>query len=79
MFTNATVNSEEEHLREVFSAPESWQQDAFASAFGASSTWSEYDRATGVISEKADVGYLVRSAEGDSYARMRVVDFHFPT
>ncbi|MBY6033122.1 HmuY family protein [Marinobacter daepoensis] len=79
VFTNATVNSEEEHLREVFSAPESWQQDAFASAFGASSTWSEYDRATGVISEKADVGYLVRSAEGDSYARMRVVDFHFPT
>jgi heme-binding HmuY-like protein len=79
LFTNATANSEEEHLLGILEAPGSWQEDAFASAFGSSDTWSQYDFATGVISEAEDVGYLVRSAEGDSYARMRVVDFNFPT
>ncbi|WP_323751747.1 HmuY family protein [Marinobacter sp.] len=79
VFTNATANSEEEHLLGVFQEPDAWQQDAFYSAFGAADVWSTYDPATGVISEKEDVGYLVRSAEGDSYARMRVVDFNFPT
>jgi len=79
VFTNATANSEEEHLLGILEEPASWQEDAFASAFGASDAWSRYDSATGIISEKADVGYLVRSAEGDSYARMRVVDFNFPT
>jgi len=79
VFTNATANSEEEHLLGILEEPASWQADEFASAFGASDAWSQYDSATGIISEKADVGYLVRSAEGDSYARMRVVDFNFPT
>ncbi|MGP9832417.1 HmuY family protein [Marinobacter sp. NSM] len=79
MFTNATANSEQEHLLGILEEPASWQEDAFASAFGASDTWSQYDFSTGVISEADDVGYLVRSAEGNSYARMRVVDFNFPT
>jgi hypothetical protein len=79
VFTNATENSEEEHLLGIFQEPDAWQQDAFASAFGSSDTWSHYDHDTGLITEKDDVGYLVRSAEGDSYARMRVVDFSFPT
>lgn len=79
VFTNATANSEQEHLLGILEEPSAWQEDAFASAFGSSDTWSRYDFASGVISEKADVGFLVRSAEGDSYARMRVVDFNFPT
>ncbi|MCK0105009.1 HmuY family protein [Marinobacter sp. S0848L] len=79
VFTNATANSEEEHLRGEFQEPDAWQQDDFSSAFGAADVWSTYDRVTGVISEKDDIGYLVRSAEGDSHARMRVVDFNFPT
>ena len=79
MFTNATANSEEEHLLGMFEQPDEWIQDAFSSAFGSAYSWSQYDPGTGVIREKADVGYLVRSAEGESFARMRVVDFHFPT
>jgi len=79
VFTNATANSEQEHLLGILEAPGSWQEDAFASAFGSSDTWSQYDFATGVINEAEEVGYLVRSAEGNSYARMRVVDFNFPT
>ena len=79
VFTNATANSEQEHLLGIFGEPESWQEDDFASGFGSSDTWSQYDFATGVISAAEDVGYLVRSAEGNSFARMRVVDFNFPT
>lgn len=79
VFTNATVNSEEEHLRGTFSEPESWQQDAFSSAFGVASDWSEYNMSSGVIEAKPDVAYLVRSAEGSSYARMKVKEFNFPT
>lgn len=79
VFTNATANSEQEHLLGTFDEPANWQQDAFASAFGASDAWSQYDFATGVVSEIDDVGYLVRSAESNSYARMRVVNFNFPT
>ncbi|MGC8120763.1 HmuY family protein [Marinobacter sp. VGCF2001] len=79
VFTNATANSEEEHLRGPFSEPESWQQDAFSSAFGGSDNWSEYNMTNGVIEAKAEVAYLVRSAEGNSYARMKVKDFNFPT
>jgi len=78
VFTNATANSEEEHLLGILEAPGSWQEDAFASAFGAADSWSVYGEG-GVITHKEDVGYLVRSAEGDSYARMRVVEFDFPT
>lgn len=78
VFSNANQNSEEEHLLGQFSEPGEWQQDGFSSAFGESANWSIYG-AGGVISEKPDVAYLVRSAEGDSYARMRVVDFNFPT
>ncbi|WP_150910804.1 HmuY family protein [Marinobacter halotolerans] len=87
---NLTPNSEQEHLLGILEEPESWQEDAFVSAFGGPDTWSTYtdDRtaaenpsgpAAGEVNEKPDVGYLVRSAEGDSYARMRVADFYFPT
>lgn len=79
VFTNATPDSEQEHLLGILEEPDSWQKDSFASAFGEGDTWSQYDSATGVITHKDDVGYLVRSAEGDSFARMRVVDFNFPT
>ncbi|HLV78409.1 MAG TPA: HmuY family protein [Marinobacter sp.] len=78
VFINATVNSEEEHLLGRFDEPSNWQEDAFSSAFGASTSWSVYGDG-GVISALPDVAYLVRSAEGNSYARMKVVDFSFPT
>lgn len=83
VFTNATINSEEEHLHGIFEEPVSWQEDAFVSAFGGWEAWSVYTGgegpSAGDVNEAPDVGYLVRSAEGNSYARMRVVDFYFPT
>tara|TARA_R110001599_G_scaffold127137_1_gene300310 strand:+ start:2526 stop:3668 length:1143 start_codon:yes stop_codon:yes gene_type:complete len=75
-FVGATADGELDHLADSFPVPESWTSDGVVYAFG--DGWSAYG-AGGVISEVPDIGYLVRSGEGDSYARMRVVDFDFPT
>ncbi|RBW48759.1 HmuY family protein [Marinobacter sp. F3R11] len=75
-FVGATADGELDHLKDSFPAPESWISDDVVYAFG--DGWSVYGDG-GVISEVPDIGYLVRSAEGDSYARMRIVDFNFPT
>ncbi|MGO1500927.1 MAG: HmuY family protein [Marinobacter sp.] len=77
-FVGATADGELDHLRDSFPEPANWEPDGVVYAFGDAEDWSVYG-AGGVISEVPDIGYLVRSAEGDSYARMRVVDFDFPT
>lgn len=77
-FIGATADGELDHLKDSFSepGPDSWVSDGVVYAFG--DGWSVYG-AGGVISEEPDIGYLVRSDSGDSYARMRLVDFDFPT
>ncbi|MDO6822699.1 HmuY family protein [Marinobacter sp. 1_MG-2023] len=75
-FVGATADGELDHMKSSFSVPESWTSDDVVYAFG--DGWSVYGDG-GVISEVPDIGYLVRSAEGDSYARMRILDFNFPT
>jgi len=75
-FVGATADGELDHLKDSFPVPESWKSDDVVYAFG--DGWSVYGDG-GVISEVPDIGYLVRSAEGDSYARMRIMDFNFPT
>ncbi|MGO2135872.1 MAG: HmuY family protein [Marinobacter sp.] len=77
-FVGATAEGELDHLKESFVEPSTWKSDGVVYAFGDAEDWSVYG-AGGVISEVPDIGYLVRSAEGDSYARMRVEDFDFPT
>lgn len=77
VFLNATADSELEHLLDEFPEPDSWQQDGDVLAFG--DAWSSYDFATGQISQVDGIGYLVRSNTGNSYARMRVKSFDFPT
>lgn len=74
-FFGATPASELDQLKDSFPEPESWKSDGVVYALG--DEWSQY--AGGTISEVPDIGYLVRSAAGDSYARMRIVDFVFPT
>ncbi len=77
VFLNATANSELEHLLAAMSEPSSWTGDALTSLFG--SDWYVYDFTNGNITENAGNGFLLRSAEGDSYARVRTTDFDFPT
>ncbi|SFM78241.1 HmuY family protein [Marinobacter zhejiangensis] len=77
VFVNATAESELEHLLADFSAPASWSSDVVVSTLG--DDWYVYDYTNGNISANDANGYLVRSAEGDSYARLQVTDFTFPT
>lgn len=74
---NTNAEAELEHLKDVFPEPEKWQEDGDVLAFG--DDWSVYDSATGNITQVDGIGYLVRSGSGDSYARMRVNNFDFPT
>lgn len=79
VFTNATADSELEHLLGPFAEPSEWVTDSLQSAFGSWEQWSSYNYQNGQIDELPGVGYLVRSAEGNSYARMKVINFDFPT
>ena len=77
VFLNATADSELEHLLAPMSEPSSWTSDAVVSQFG--SDWYVHNLQTGQIAANPDNGWLVRSAEGDSYARMQVNGIDFPT
>ncbi|MEM6927583.1 MAG: HmuY family protein [Myxococcota bacterium] len=41
--------------------------------------WFNYDFATGIATPNPDVGWVVRGAEGTSYARVRMTQLDFPT
>jgi hypothetical protein len=75
VFLNATPDLELNHLKDTFSAPGAWVSDAVAPAFG--KDWYEYDFTRHAVTQADGVGYLVRSAEGDSYARLRVKNLYF--
>lgn len=79
VFLNASPGPMLSSLLADFAAPGDWTSDSRVSAFGDMYAWSAYDMATGVVRELPGVGYLVRSDTGESYARMRVVEFSFPT
>lgn len=79
VFLNASAEAMLPSLQAGFAEPSAWETDNPVSAFGDMYDWSVYDPATGVIQALPDVGYLVRSASGNSYARMRVAEFNFPT
>lgn len=77
VFLNATPDSELEHLKDTFTAPARWSQDSVVSGLG--EAWYNYDHSNGNMSANSDNGYLLRSGEGDSYARLRATEFTFPT
>ncbi|QCF27565.1 HmuY family protein [Hydrocarboniclastica marina] len=77
VFLNATAETELEHLQAEMEKPAAWTRDAIASSFA--DDWYSYDMATGNMAANDANGWLVRSAEGDSYARVRVSEFDFPT
>jgi len=75
VFMNATADAELEHLADSFPEPAEWQTDAATTAFG--SDWYNYDFTTHTISPNPDDGWLVRSGEGNSYARVRVTGLDY--
>ncbi len=83
VFTNASPASELNVLLEDFDEPASgdWITDSVTTVLsGPSSTdggWYVYDRNTGHFLANPDNGWLLRSGEGNSYARMRMTDLVF--
>lgn len=77
VFLNATADSELEHLLAEMSEPSTWTNDALVSQFG--EDWYIYNFSNGNMTANSENGWLVRSSEGDSYARLQVNEFDFPT
>ncbi|MHA7834715.1 MAG: HmuY family protein [Algiphilus sp.] len=63
-------------MNDDFEEPE-FVTDAITNVFG--EDWYRYNFATGNITAEPNNGWLVRSGEGTSYARMRVTEIDFPT
>ncbi|MCH8545025.1 MAG: HmuY family protein [Alcanivorax sp.] len=88
VFLNATPESELSVLLEDYPAPanRNWVVDGLASAFGGMGDWYLYnqvspecDAGAGLITANPDNGWLVKSGEGNSYARVRATDIVFCT
>ncbi|MDS1308673.1 MULTISPECIES: HmuY family protein [Marinobacter] len=79
LLVNATASSEEEALLAEYPEPGSrdWVSDSITNSFG--SDWYSYNPDGGIMNANSDNGWLVRSAEGNSYARMRMIEMDFPT
>jgi len=75
-FLNADAEAELTNLVTPFTTPE-LVADRIVGVFG--EDWFDYDFASGDITAVPDVGWLVRSGEGDSFARVRVEELDFPT
>ncbi len=75
-FLDATPESELEHLLSEIYLP-TLSADEVASVFG--EDWYIYDPGTSLMSPNDANGWLVRSGEGDAYARVRVTALDFPT
>lgn len=77
VFLNATAEDYLDLLmNDDFEEPE-FVTDSITTVFG--EDWYRYAFATGNITAEPDNGWLLRSGEGDSYARMRVTEIDFPT
>lgn len=79
LLVNATASSEEEALLAEYPEPGSrdWISDSITNSFG--DEWYSYNPNGGIMNANPDNGWLLRSAEGNSYARMRMTGMDFPT
>ncbi|WP_166254816.1 HmuY family protein [Marinobacter salicampi] len=75
VFLNATADSELEHLAGEFARPDRWIFDSVGSEFG--NDWYVYNFQTHEVSANDTNGWLIRSGEGNSYARVRVEELAY--
>ncbi|AGA32302.1 hypothetical protein TVNIR_0601 [Thioalkalivibrio nitratireducens DSM 14787] len=84
-FTNATADSERPVLMAEIAEPgaDDWIRDSVTTVLsGTSATdggWYLYNPADGTMLPNPDRGWLLRSGEGNSYARMRMTELTFDT
>ncbi|MGB1581244.1 MAG: HmuY family protein [Nevskiales bacterium] len=84
VFTNATAAGEREHLVTTLAIPDDWTEDSVVTTFDVEPVsgdygWYLYNFTDGNIGPNPGNGWILRSGEGDSYARMRVTGLDFPT
>ena len=74
VFTNATANSELEHLLASYDFDElDFSADTFQTAIGADGTlWYDYDRSTHLLSANSDAWWIIRDNTATSYAQFRI-------
>lgn len=79
IFTNATANSEQEHLLTNYDLTSvTFTTETTDAALGRDGeNFYDYNVATRVVSENDDAWWVVRSAEGDSFAKMNVTSVSF--
>ncbi|PKM22385.1 MAG: hypothetical protein CVV10_04605 [Gammaproteobacteria bacterium HGW-Gammaproteobacteria-14] len=83
VFTNATPDSELAVLLADYENPDSWIKDKVVTLLTGPSAvdggWYIYNPAGGTMSANSGNGWLLRSGEGNSYARMRATELTFNT
>lgn len=85
VFTNTSAADQLNVMLADFDEPadNAWVFDRISSELRGSSAidggWYTYDMATGNMNANPNRGWLLRSGEGNSYARMRVTELDFPT
>ncbi|AJQ94911.1 HmuY family protein [Gynuella sunshinyii] len=74
VFTNATANSELEHLLAEYDFDAmTFNSDTFKTAIGADGTqWYDYDRTTHLLSANDDAWWIIRNSTATSFAKLRV-------
>lgn len=77
VFLNATADEYLDLLLDDSFEEADLVTDRITTLFG--DDWYRYNFANGNITAEPDNGWLLRSGEGDSYARMRVTEIDFPT
>ncbi|WP_169579626.1 HmuY family protein [Saccharospirillum impatiens] len=79
VFTNATANSEQEHLLASYDlASVTFSTETTDAALGRDGeNFYNYNFMTHVVSANDDAWWVVRSAEGDSFAKLNVVEVSF--
>lgn len=78
-FAGMSANSELYLLDGPFNEPSNrdWSSESITNAFAMD--WADYNHATGHYTANDQKGWVVRSASGDAYAKVRMTDLDFPT
>ncbi|MFK7161136.1 HmuY family protein [Marinospirillum sp. MEB164] len=78
-FLGMSANSELYLLDGPFSEPNSrsWVSEQVSNTFGMD--WADYNHANGLYTANNQNGWILRSASGDAYAKMRMTALDFPT
>lgn len=83
VFSNALPENQLNVFAQQFAEPAAWVSDRVVTLLSGPSNidggWYQYNPQGGVMTANSDNGWLIRSGEGNSYARFRAEEIDFPT